>query len=88
MLGDMSEKFSAPRGKRLKLLREGAGLSQRELAERLSVHHSNIGFWESGAVPPRSEVLPTMADIFGVRVEELTVPPVIGGGKPHSDHGG
>jgi transcriptional regulator with XRE-family HTH domain len=71
ILADMSEKFSAQRGKRLKALRVASGLSQRELAERLGVHHSNIGFWESGAVPPRSEVLPTMADIFGVRVEEL-----------------
>jgi transcriptional regulator with XRE-family HTH domain len=67
----MSEKVSEQRGKRLRTLREAAGLSQRELAQRLSVHHSNIGFWESGAVPPRSEVLPTMADIFGVHVEEL-----------------
>jgi transcriptional regulator with XRE-family HTH domain len=71
ILDAMSEKISAQRGKRLKALREAAGLSQRELAERLTVHHSNIGFWESGAVPPRSEVLPAMADIFGVRVEEL-----------------
>ena len=71
ILCDMVEKSSTQRGKRLKALREAAGLSQRELAERLRVHHSNIGFWESGAVPPRSEVLPTMADIFGVRVEEL-----------------
>jgi transcriptional regulator with XRE-family HTH domain len=71
ILGDMSEKVSQKRGKRLRALREAAGLSQRELAQRLEVHHSNIGFWESGSVPPRSEVLPTMADIFGVRVEEL-----------------
>lgn len=67
----MSGKFSQQRGKRLRALREAAGLSQRELAQRLTVHHSNIGFWESGAVPPRSDVLPTMADILGVHVEEL-----------------
>jgi transcriptional regulator with XRE-family HTH domain len=71
ILSDVSEKFSEQRGKRLRALREASGLSQRELAQRLNVHHSNIGFWESGAVPPRSEVLPAMADIFGVRVEEL-----------------
>jgi transcriptional regulator with XRE-family HTH domain len=46
-------------------------LSQRQLAQRLGVHHSNIGFWESGATPPRSDVLPAMADALGVRVEEL-----------------
>lgn len=71
ILDDMSEKISEQRGKRLRALREASGLSQRELARQLNVHYSNISFWESGAVPPRSEVLPAMADIFGVRVEEL-----------------
>ena len=67
----MSQKFSEQRGKRLKALREASGLSQRELAERLGVHHSNIGFWESGAVPPRSEVLVPMAQILGASLEQL-----------------
>jgi transcriptional regulator with XRE-family HTH domain len=67
----MNEKTSESRGKRLRALREASGLSQRQLAQRLGVHHSNIGFWESGATPPRSDVLPAMADMLGVRVEEL-----------------
>jgi transcriptional regulator with XRE-family HTH domain len=67
----MNEKTSELRGKRLRALREASGLSQRQLGQRLGVHHSNIGFWESGATPPRSDVLPKMADILGVRVEEL-----------------
>ena len=71
ILPDMSDKTSVQRGRRLRAMREAAGLSQRELARQLNIHYSNISFWESGAVPPRSEVLPEMADIFGVRVEEL-----------------
>jgi len=67
----MNDKTSPQRGQRLKALREAAGLTQRELARQLGVHHSNIQFWESGAVPPRSEVLPAMAELLGVRVEEL-----------------
>jgi transcriptional regulator with XRE-family HTH domain len=67
----MNGKTSEQRGKHLRGLREASGLSQRELAQRLGVHHSNIGFWESGATPPRSDVLPGMADALGVRVEEL-----------------
>ena len=71
ILADMSDKISVQRGQRLRALREAAGLSQRELARQLNVHYSNISFWESGAVPPRSEVLSTMANILGVRVEQL-----------------
>ncbi len=71
ILPDVSGKISEQRGKHLRALREAAGLSQRELARQLNVHYSNISFWESGAVPPRSDVLPAMAEILGVRVEEL-----------------
>jgi transcriptional regulator with XRE-family HTH domain len=67
----MNDKTSPERGERLRTWREAAGLTQRELARQLGVHHSNIQFWESGAVPPRSEVLAPMAKLLGVRVEQL-----------------
>ena len=56
---------------RLKALREKAGISQRELARLIDVHHSNVSFWERTGRPPRSEVLPQMAGILGVSVDEL-----------------
>jgi transcriptional regulator with XRE-family HTH domain len=67
----MNDKTSPQRGHRLRAWREAAGLTQRELARQLGVHHSNIQFWESGAVPPRSDVLAPMAKLLGVRVEQL-----------------
>lgn len=51
--------------------REAAGLSQRELANALGVHHSNIGFWERTGIAPRGEVLPKMAEILGVSIDSL-----------------
>jgi transcriptional regulator with XRE-family HTH domain len=58
-------------GKHLKALREAAGLSQRELGERIGEIHSNIHFWESSGTLPRSDVLLPMAKALGVTVEEL-----------------
>jgi transcriptional regulator with XRE-family HTH domain len=59
------------RGKHLKMLRETAGLSQRELAERIGEIHSNVHYWESSGNLPRSDVLMPMAKALGVTVEEL-----------------
>ncbi len=43
-------------GRRSANLREAAGLTQKELAERLHVQQSNISFWERWDKPPRGEV--------------------------------
>lgn len=59
------------RGLHLRALREAAGLSQRDLAARLGIHHSNIGYWERSGQPPRSDLLPAMADALGVSIEQL-----------------
>jgi transcriptional regulator with XRE-family HTH domain len=61
----------ANRGKHLKTLRETAGLSQRDLAERIGEIHSNVHYWESSGNLPRSDVLLPMAKALGVTVEEL-----------------
>ena len=52
-------------------MREAAGISQRELARQLDVHHSNVGFWERTGTAPRASLLPQMAEILGVSVEDI-----------------
>jgi transcriptional regulator with XRE-family HTH domain len=61
----------ALRAHQLTKLRKAAGLSQRELARALDVHHSNVSFWERTGVPPRSDLLPRMAEILGISVDTL-----------------
>lgn len=39
-----------------------------ELAEMLEVPQSNVAFWEQSEKPPRSDLLPKMADILGVEI--------------------
>lgn len=56
---------------RLKTLREAAGLSIRELARQIGEDHSNVRYWEISGKPPRSELLPAIAQALGVTVEDL-----------------
>jgi len=66
-----NKKLTARQGQRLAELRKKAGLSQYELARLLGVPQSNIAFWEHSDKPPRSELLPRMAEILGVKLEDL-----------------
>lgn len=55
----------------LKLLREGAGLRQRDLADKLNTTQRKVSYWESGKVEPDLENLWRIADFFGVTIDEL-----------------
>jgi len=63
----MSQKF----GSHLMELRRAAGLSQNALAAKLGVPQSNISFWEKWDKPPRGDILPGLAQVLGVSVDEL-----------------
>ena len=58
-------------GIKVKKLRENAGMTQAELADRLDVSRPAIGTWESGKARPRLNKLQQLADLFGVTVSEL-----------------
>jgi transcriptional regulator with XRE-family HTH domain len=67
----MPKKERPALGQRLVELRQAAGLTQMQLADKLGVHHSNIAFWELTGTPPRGEVLPGLAQALGASVDEL-----------------
>ena len=56
---------------RLKLLREEAGLTQKQLADKLGVSRGTIGMYEIGQRDPDTETLQKLSDIFGVSVDYL-----------------
>ncbi|MGH9931726.1 MAG: helix-turn-helix domain-containing protein [Pyrinomonadaceae bacterium] len=68
-----STKTRPPQGMRLAELRKAAGLSQYELARYVGISQANIAFWERSEKPPRSDVLPKMAEALGVSVEHLLI---------------
>lgn len=61
-------------GARLLALREASGLTQIELAKALGVPHSNIAHWEWSDKPPRADLLPHLAQILNVTLEDLVGP--------------
>jgi transcriptional regulator with XRE-family HTH domain len=66
----------------LKALRENAGLSQAELAERLNVDQASVSRWERGQGEPGISLAVPLAAILGVDVDRLLNPSVSTGGKP------
>ena len=51
--------------------REKAGLTQAEVAKALGVDQSAVSLWETGKTAPRAALLPKLADLYGVTVDEL-----------------
>ena len=58
-------------GEKLKVLRTGQGLSQRQLAERLCIAKSVISYYESGDRFPSYDVLIRISDIFSTSTDYL-----------------
>lgn len=56
----------------IKALREQAGMTQSELAEKANVDQSAVSRWEKGDTKPRRRQLSILAQALGVTVEELT----------------
>ena len=72
--GGMARKLSKARprqGAFLAQLRTDAGLSQAELGRLIGETQQNVAFWEQSDKPPRSDVLPKMAKVLGVSVDEI-----------------
>ena len=58
-------------GDTFKLLRTQSGLTQKEVAQRLSIHQSNISDWETNIARPEYENLIKLAVLYNVTIEEL-----------------
>ncbi len=58
-------------GIKIKQLRYKASLTQEQLAGRLSVSPQAVSKWENGAAMPDIGLLPELAEIFGVSIDEL-----------------
>lgn len=56
---------------RLRLLRERAGLTQRDVANKLMKERSTYSYYEIGRTEPTFFTLLALSDIFGVSFETL-----------------
>ncbi|WP_298029732.1 helix-turn-helix domain-containing protein [uncultured Dysosmobacter sp.] len=51
--------------------RRRAGLLQRQVAEALNVSMGTVAMWDTGRNKPRADMLPKIAKLYGVTVDEL-----------------
>ena len=58
-------------GNKLKKLRRDKDLTQEEVATHLGISYQAISKWERGDGYPDIAMLPTLANYFGVSVDEL-----------------
>lgn len=58
-------------GSFLAALRKANGLTQRELAEKLSVSDKAVSRWERDECAPDLTLIPVIAEIFGITADEL-----------------
>lgn len=56
---------------RIKEYRESEGLTQSQLADRLTTTQRNVSNWENGVSEPDYETLARLADLFGISLDEL-----------------
>ena len=58
-------------GEKIKILREKAGLSQKQLAARLGIDQSAVARWESGEnIPATNRIIP-LAEALGCSPGDL-----------------
>lgn len=58
-------------GKRIASLRRNKGMKQEELAEKLGISGQAVSKWENDQTCPDISLLPQLAKILGVTVDEL-----------------
>lgn len=63
-------------GENIAALRKNRGFTQEELAKRLGVSPQAVSKWENGTACPDIALLPEIADIFSVTVDDLMRAPV------------
>ena len=56
---------------KIKILREGQGLTQSELAKRLGITRSGVNAWEMGISVPSTQYLVELAQLFKVSTDFL-----------------
>ena len=58
-------------GTKIKSLRIRTGMTQEQLAQKLTVSPQAVSKWENGAAMPDITLLPVLAEVFGVSIDDL-----------------
>ena len=67
--------YKGPVNNRVKILRAGRNWSQADLAQRLDVSRQSVNAIETGRYDPSLPLAFRIAELFGLTIEEVFVPP-------------
>ena len=59
-------------GTKFRILREKKGMPRASCDEIFSLMHGTVSNWENGYAEPEEDLLPDIADFFGVTIWALT----------------
>ncbi len=65
---------SCKAGKQIALLRKSKGITQEELAQKLSVSPQAVSKWENGHTMPEVSILAELSEILGATIDEILLP--------------
>lgn len=60
-------------GNNIAKYRKKKGYTQKQLGELLDINYKTISKWENGNVGPDITILPNLADVLGVSIEEILI---------------
>ena len=58
-------------GNNIKRIRQNKGVTQEQLGDSIGVSGQAVSKWENGSALPDIQVLPKLADYFGISIDEL-----------------
>lgn len=67
------------------VLRKRAGMTQEELAKKLNVSNQSVSKWEAGKCCPDIELLPELASLFKISIDELLLGERLVKHKPYTN---
>ena len=75
-------------GEKIAKIRTAAGISQEELAEKISVSRQSVSKWEAGGALPGCDKIRAMCELFGISCDDLLLEarePVLKGQGPRKN---
>lgn len=70
-MGRPPKRQRSPLGQRIASLRDQAGLSQRQLADKVGTDQQTIAYWERRAIALRPEQLAALAEALNTSADQL-----------------
>ena len=70
-VNEKTSKGGVGMGNNLKMLRERAGITQQEAADKIGVKQSTVAMWETKKCSPRAGLFEKIAEVYGCEIADI-----------------